>query len=500
MRTSLLVVTLCGITTIAFANGGPFVVKYPGGDPAAKGVLARLDPDLKPAREERLQVVKEDLSVSFGKGSSFDGENTNQSPLATVTAEYRIRNPTKESAEVDFGFPILRGIYVPPMSMMPRPDVRVTVAGKVVKTDIISNSAIYGLIRQRARKLIEARIADDVGLKSHVMVVRKASAATRPPWQEQLRKYAVANLRWNERDAALLAEYAAVDFGKAGGFPADAHWTWGENQEVQKLVTENLGILSAIGEQKATQLFAQLAGRFDPRSAASYEDIFQAWGGEITERSVDLASGKVRPREVVVPPNSLTGWAGRVRLEADPTLCARVDYLDDNAKLTADEKATCRTVLKNLPVVFTFAPMNLLHYRATFPPESEQTVTVTYRQFAYEDTKKPGSYQMAYVVHPASLWKEFGPIHLKITVPEGVKLAASAPCEKKRTESVPVERGTPLACDIYETELKSKTGELFVAIEQAGWQRFAGESSSVANRRAASTSPVAPLNAKAQSK
>jgi hypothetical protein len=65
---------------------------------------------------------------------------------------------------------------------------------------------------------------------------------------------------------------------------------------------------------------------------------------------------------------------------------------------------------------------------------------------------------------------------------------------------VPVERGTPLACDIYETELKSKTGELFVGIEQAGWQRFAGESSSVANRRAASTSPVAPLSAKAQSK
>ncbi len=49
----------------AAGNGGPFVIKYPGGDPAAKGVLARIDPDLKPAREERLRVRKEDLKVLF---------------------------------------------------------------------------------------------------------------------------------------------------------------------------------------------------------------------------------------------------------------------------------------------------------------------------------------------------------------------------------------------------------------------------------------------------
>ncbi|HUV04201.1 MAG TPA: hypothetical protein VMX94_03750 [Armatimonadota bacterium] len=42
----------------ALANGGPFVIKYPEGDPAAKGTVARLDPDLKPARETRLQTAK----------------------------------------------------------------------------------------------------------------------------------------------------------------------------------------------------------------------------------------------------------------------------------------------------------------------------------------------------------------------------------------------------------------------------------------------------------
>ena len=52
---------------LALGNGGPFMIKYPNGDPAAKGVLARLDPDLKPTRESRLRVVKEDLKVTFGR-------------------------------------------------------------------------------------------------------------------------------------------------------------------------------------------------------------------------------------------------------------------------------------------------------------------------------------------------------------------------------------------------------------------------------------------------
>ena len=49
----------------ALGNGGPFVVKHPNGDPAAKGVLARLDPTLKPAQETRLRVIKEDLTLRF---------------------------------------------------------------------------------------------------------------------------------------------------------------------------------------------------------------------------------------------------------------------------------------------------------------------------------------------------------------------------------------------------------------------------------------------------
>jgi hypothetical protein len=164
----------------------------------------------------------------------------------------------------------------------------------------------------------------------------------------------------------------------------------------------------------------------------------------------------------------------------DPTIYARVDYLDPNANIDDREKAACKSVLKNLPVVFTFAPMNLLYYRATFPAKSTEVVTVTYKQYPYLDTRDQPSYQLAYVLHPASLWKSFGPIELDVAVPQGVKVASSVPCE-----SAGVDERSPSAslaypgikfnkpkvtCSVYKATLRDKTGELFVAVDAGSWK------------------------------
>jgi hypothetical protein len=88
------VLALCVLAeSLAMANGGPFVIKYPNGDPAAKGVLARLDPDLKPGRETRLRVIKENLKVTFGRERPFGRavKSTDGPPLAYVSAEYSSR-------------------------------------------------------------------------------------------------------------------------------------------------------------------------------------------------------------------------------------------------------------------------------------------------------------------------------------------------------------------------------------------------------------------------
>ena len=118
--------------------------------------------------------------------------------------------------------------------------------------------------------------------------------------------------------------------------------------------------------------------------------------------------------------------------ESDPTVYGRVDYLDPKARLSQSEKLTCEGVLKNLPVTFTFAPMNLLYYQVTFPAHATRRIVVAYQQYAYQDSRGTGSYQLAYVLHPATMWKEFGPIHLTVRVPMGVPCSASAAIRKDR--------------------------------------------------------------------
>jgi hypothetical protein len=483
---------LVGAGQQAGGNGGPFVVKYPSGDPAAKGVLARLDPSLQPARETRLRVVEEQLSIALTRDRFSRPETM---PLAQVAAHYTIENPTAAPVPMDFGFPVLRGIYLNPLAMMPRPEVTVTVDGKSVPTQIISNSLIYAVIRQRAREAIEKGVAADAQLAALVAAVRPAAAASPqsvPPASEATRaalaEDLTTRLRWNARDAALLVEYPGLDFGPKSVWPRD-RWLpgfgLGRDAELRALLGANLGPLAAIGEQKATQFFAQLAGQFDRSAAAEYEAIFHAWGGEVRERSLDLPTGHLRPREFDLPKEK-TGTYGYST--GDVTIYARLDYLDD-AQLSPREKETCRNVLKNLPVVFTFAPMNLIYYQVEFPPHARREVVVRYAQYAYLDTREPASYQLSYVLHPASLWESFGPIQLAVRVAEGVAARASVPWAQSApawaNQTVALLKQTAVAARdipsgdaarsvVYKatlTEPHQRTGELFIALDKAAWDR-----------------------------
>ncbi len=522
----------------AWGNGGPFVVKHPNGDPAAKGVLARLDPTLKPAQETRLRVLKEDLTIRFLPEQQRPGDKRKLPPVVEVTAAYRIENPTDGEVQEDFGFPILRGIYMR-HGMVSYPDMRVVVDKEGVSPTLISNSVIYGIIRQNARKVIEEGIAANPELALLTAAVRGALVTPRPaspPRQpapsdpfaetngsgnpgaiggglerivaigyrqarENLEKHLTGNLHWNDRDATLLVEYASLKFGTEAKFGPRDRWDyWGlwNPNELDRIKLANLGPLVAIGEQKATQLFAQLASRFDKDAGSAYEAIFAAWGGDVRERAIDLETGELRPRELSLSrapagrarSDGLSIATDDLRLTGDPTVYARLDYLDPNAKISKEEKPSCQAVLKNLPAVFTFAPMNLLHYQVKFPPHATRTVTVTYRQYAYADTRGSGSYQLAYVLHPATLWKEFGPINVTLQVPKGIACKASAAIQRTPEEPVkpglaandaagPVPVSPPPSREVYRadvyqvtlTERSEKSGELFVGVDQAAWDK-----------------------------
>jgi hypothetical protein len=483
---------VAGLGSLAIAgfvlgNGGPFVIKYPNGDPAAKGVLARLDPDLKPARETRLQVVKEDLQMRFEPDQFLRSMPEGQrqiTPLALVTANYWITNPTPETVTVEFGFPILRGIYVSPFSMMPRPEARVIVDGTNYFTpEIISNSAIYGALRRKAAADIERALEAEAILRNLANAyTAEFSAAAR----EKLIAHLVNQRHWNQREAALLADYfqlrpkaepaspplASKAAVQTAATPASLWWV--RDASLQAATRQTAWAVQAIGEQKATQWLTVLAGRLDSANASSYEAIFQAWGGDVRERSVDLATGKVRPRlNSPADKNAAPAKTDAFSTYSDAAVYARVDYVEANKNLTPEQKAQWQEVVKNLPIVFTFAPMNLLHYQVAFAPGTVRTVKVLYQQYAYQDTAAPASYQMAYVLHPASLWESFGPIKLTVMVPTGVTPVSTLAFT--RLEKVPApgvgERALPprLGFQAFTASVADKTGELFVGISAADW-------------------------------
>jgi len=472
----------------ALANGGPFVVKYPGGDPAAKGVLARLDPSLQPARESRLRVIQENLNLRFEPERLLGRprkEGEEAPPLVAVTAEYFITNTTPEAVEVDFGFPILRGIYVSPFSMMPSPDAQVRVDGtNYLRPAVISNSALYGILRRQAAETLERALQADAKLQRLCAAVQTAPRQAREPARQALADYLKRTKRWPAGDAALFVEYVSLapapatgpqTNGVAGKGPLGRGFFWWENDATLLAARqETAWAVQAIGEQKATQWLTHLAKRLDAKGAASYEAVFQSWGGDVRERSVDLQTGQVRPREISLGKAARPdGFRSELLAESDPTVYARVDYFSDSKDLTDDQKAAWNAVLQQLPVTFTFAPMNLLHYRVVFAPGAVRTVTVSYRQYAYLDTRGPRSYQVAYVIHPASLWKSFGPIHLHVATPTGVTpvgsvaLGESGATSDSGQPSIP---GMPaLRFDSHIATLTDKKGELFVGINADAW-------------------------------
>ena len=466
------------VQTGLWGNGGPFVIQYPEGDPSAKGVLSRLDPSLKPTRETRLRVIKEDLRVSFTSSQPWATVRAvrpvrSPTPLAHVEAEYTIENPTKSDIQVDFGFPILRGIYVSPLAMMPVPGVDVHLDGKSIRSTVISNSVIYGIIRQQAMGTIDSAIARDANLRECVRQIRQGAGPARVAARQCLSDYLLDTSKWSPRDAALLVEYAGVEFGQEKVFPFDRGVSfWASPADLHQIMQTNLGPLSAIGEQKATQFLAHLAGLFDERATAAYEDIFTAWGGDVRELALDMDSGALRPREIEAARLSENGRPVMTFEESfDPTVYARVDYLDENAPITEEQKQSCRTILKNLPVIFTFAPMNILHYQASFPAGTTRKLTVIYKQHPYKDTKDRPSFQLAYVLHPASLWDDFGPIQLTVIAPHGVNVRASVPLLGSSvvdsTPYGPVAKSTAV--------IQEKTGELYLAVDGVDWEQWAGQ-------------------------
>ena len=158
----------------AAGNTGPFLVRYPNGDPAAKGVLARAGSEPKTGAGTAAPGGERGFDDQVFTPARFGG-----APAVFVQAGYTIENPADRQVEADFGFPILRGIFIGQ-----RMSVEVNVDGvhNRVRWDIIPNSLIYGLVRQQARAAIEKGILADKELGDLVGAVRKTLGRPAPDY------------------------------------------------------------------------------------------------------------------------------------------------------------------------------------------------------------------------------------------------------------------------------------------------------------------------------
>jgi hypothetical protein len=491
MRACAVAVLLLSMESMVSANGGPFLVRAPGGDPATKGAPAPILPDLLPGREARLRVVKEELGFRFtGDPSSAPVE---------VNAQYSIQNPTDDDIRLEIGFPIVRGIFQPYYGggmggggWLGQPVVGVQRANKPHPFTVITNSDLLTRIRRHAYQIIDGEVALRPGLKT--LQDQMKAAAGNNQAAEEVQKRLVVELvkgeRWSERDARLLANFARVIWQPPPPPDPSAKAKSSEEEEIPEWMKRKhpeeaggrprrpkapeevpffeeahggtigldyfagtgpkwppyLGPLASLGELKATQLLSHLASCFKPGVGRSYETIFTSWGGDVRERSVDLGTGALRPRE-----NAASGEA----------LYARVEVFQPQVVVDPEKRNACENIAASLPVTFTFAPMNLIRTEVAFPKRSTTLLGFTYAQRAFDDTAKPSSYQLAYLVHPASFWAEFGPIHVTIEVPKRIPVRASV-----RTKHAETRAGF----DVYRGVLKAKTGELLVAVPKAGWE------------------------------
>ena len=136
--------------------------------------------------------------------------------------------------------------------------------------------------------------------------------------------------------------------------------------------------------------------------------------------------------------------------------------------------------------------MNLLALPGQVPAARHADGDGDYRQYAYADTRGSGSYQLAYVLHPATLWKEFGPINVDVAGAQGHRLQGvgghrNARARSRLTPGLAANdaercrawfRHRPRRKSIAQTSIRSrltepgqKSGELFVGIDKAAWDR-----------------------------
>ncbi len=350
---------------------------------SASANMGRLDYDLSlngqilPRRETRVQVVSETLGVRFEHGgppyyrrAGFTGV----APRAFVRAQYALRNPTPKRVELHLAFPIVAG------------DLRDHLAARARRGPAAVRRR-HSLLRGEP-KGVKFRVSVDGQDIPHQSVPFEALIAGRTDrWRRSI-------LDWMRSDdfvAALVRKGEMTDK---------------DQTELRKHLANRKGLPPALAAVFANRVRLDHPDKLPGLSRWPHAFVCSAYHMLFPEARTPVAEAFAQWR---VDRRGVDPHSGQMR---HPHGHSVYDAL----------------VWRGLTHRVSFAT-----FRVTLPPGAEREVNVTYDHLIRPAriNRRPGprghEFQFQYILRTADHWRSFGPIALRVLVPEHLKAAFSLP-------------------------------------------------------------------------
>lgn len=484
--------------SIALANGGPFFERHVDGSNAVSASMAGFE-HMIPGLQDRIACLGEDLTITIENelklgraaeaarkaprptGNTLDSNPIDYKqryalipeklPRITVEAKYTLVNTSDRPVNMRFGFPVIYS---------PHGYAKVLVDGTKTKSHHLSLDDILLHIRSAAAEGIAEILTADKELSAAVATIseieshydgRKPDKGAMNLGERTRAAKALTDVlkkrQLTDSQVALVSEFFILPPSPKPERPnIDALDEYPRYIATHRFFPER-GVLERIGVLKATQLYTEVLKALAPAQHIDYEQFFRAWGGQEKRVSLDLETGEIRER--VLSPIRFTdgGMMGPIPLD----IYAREEYLDSR-NLPKDLKKHLMTVLRNLPVTFAFAPVNMTVYDVAFAPGQKRMVAVEVSQLPSIDGREPVTAQFEYIMKTARYFEEFDHINLEVRAPSGTALAISPACAEVRQKSRD-------GRDVYRARITDYSKNLYIAIGETGAR---GKSKSLARR------------------
>jgi len=356
--------------------------------PWAQANMGRLDTDpsidgqVLPKQETTVAIVGETLDIRFEHGyltRKPEGDSRGTAPHAFVTARYELVNPTDNPVDLDLAFPVVAG------DLRRAGDADGPGSRRPARFDERPADAPKGVafrVTWRGKPVAHESVTAEDLMRGDL-----------PAWREAI-------LAWLKADpviAELLGKARVADQEREG-FRKHLATAKGFSQRQAMDLSNYLlaGGVPSLPDRWPDGYVCSLFHRLNPKAPTRIAAAFEKW--QVDVQHIDPHSGKLGDAEGLLN--------GRGGLPLD----RRISFAIFRIALAPREKASLQVDYDHL--------LNADFWRLV-------------RDDGPDDAP---DYQFQYILKTANLWGQFGPIDLRVRVPEHLKAAFSLPLRYERLD------------------------------------------------------------------